>query len=109
MAHSDNDDRKKKGIGSGWFAVSAGIIFFAALIYLRLPSASSPPPELLFQAWLAFSFLVLVGWGAYRIRHGKGGKQLVGQPTINFVVAILGATIALYTIVRSSLHNLTCN
>ncbi len=44
--------------------------------------------------------LILLAWGINRVSKGRD-DWTVGQPTINFVVGILGVTIAILAIVVS--------
>jgi hypothetical protein len=84
-------DEKPKPKGSGIFAVVFGLL---ALLASFQHGLTKIPPDLLVKAWLLFVAAILIGWGANRIRVGS--KNLtVGQDTINFVVAIMGATFAL--------------
>jgi len=41
----------------------------------------------------------LLAWGFVRVRNGEPGWQ-IGQPTINFVVGVMGATVALLALVK---------
>jgi hypothetical protein len=91
------DEIKLKPKGSGWFALGAGVIFLAAFICSFVWDLSKIPPYLLFKAWLLIAAVILLGWGIRRIKKG-GDDWTVGQSTINFVVAILGATIAILAI-----------
>jgi hypothetical protein len=91
MAH-----RRPKG--SGWFAAGAGVIFLVASVCSFVWDLSKIPPYLLFKVWLLIAAAILLGWGIRRIMQGRD-DWTVGQNTINFVVAILGLTIAILTIV----------
>ena len=87
-----------KPTGSGWFAAGAGVIFLVAFICSFVWDLSKLPPYLLFKAWLLIAAAILLGWGIRRIQKGRDDRT-VGQSTINFVVAILGTTIAILAIV----------
>lgn len=87
--------------GSGWFAVGSGAIFLVAFICSFKWDLSKIPPYLLFKAWLLIATAILLGWGARRIRTGRA-DWTIGQNTINFVVAILGATFAILAIVLAA-------
>jgi hypothetical protein len=84
--------------GSGWFAAGAGVIFLVAFVCSFVWDLSKIPSYLLFKVWLLIATAILLGWGIRRIQNGRD-DWTVGQNTINFVVAILGATIAILAIV----------
>ena len=91
---------KQKPKGSGWFAAGSGVVFLVAFICSFVWDLSKIPPYLLFKAWLLIATAILLGWGIRRIRTGRD-DWTVGQNTINFVVAIIGATMAILAIVVS--------
>ncbi len=84
--------------GSGWFAAGAGSVFLVAFICSFKWNLSKIPPYILFQAWLFVAAAILFRWGINRILKGRD-SWTIGQPTINFVITIVGATIAILTIV----------
>jgi hypothetical protein len=88
-------DPKPKG--SGWFAATAGAIFLIVFILLLFFDPKDIDPRILFKGWLIFAATILLVWGINRIKKGRD-EWTVGQDTINFVVAIIGATIAILTI-----------
>ena len=73
------------------------IVFLIAFIASFVWDLSKIPPSLLFRIWLMIAAAILVGWGVRRITTGRQ-DWTVGQSTINFVVAIIGATIAILAI-----------
>jgi peptidoglycan/LPS O-acetylase OafA/YrhL len=83
--------------GSGWFAAGAGTLFLTAFILLFFFDPRDLDPHILFMGWLIFAAAILLIWGIKRIKKGRD-DWTVGQDTINFVVAIVGATIAILTI-----------
>jgi hypothetical protein len=89
---------KPKPKGSGWFAAGSGVVFLVVFICSFKWDLSKIPPYPLFKAWLLIATAILLGWGIRRIQAGRDDRT-VGQSTINFVVAILGATIAILAIV----------
>lgn len=91
-------DQKPKG--SGWFATGSGIVFFVTLLCSFVWDLSKIPPYVLFKAWLLIASIILLSWGINRVLKGRD-DWTVGQPTINFVVGIIGATIAILAIVVS--------
>jgi hypothetical protein len=84
--------------GSGWFAVGSGVVFLVAFICSFKWDLSKIPPYALFKAWLLIATAILLSWGINRVVKGRD-DWTIGQNTINFVVGIVGATIALLTIV----------
>ena len=86
--------------GSGWFAIGSGILFLVALVCSFIWDLSQISPYAVFKAWLAIASLILLGWGINRVLKGRD-EWTIGQPTINFVVGIVGATIAILAIVVS--------
>ena len=89
---------EQKPKGSGWFAAGSGAVFLIAFICSFIWDLTKIPPYLLFKAWLLIATAILLGWGVRRIETGRN-DWTVGQNTINFVVAIVGATIAILAIV----------
>jgi hypothetical protein len=83
--------------GSGWFAAIFGAVFLTAFICSFIWDLSKISPQVLFKIWLLFAASVLLGWGINRIRKGSDGSA-IGQSTINFVIAIIGATFAILAI-----------
>ena len=76
-----------------------GVLFFIALYSSFVFDLRSLSPYVIFQAWLSFAGAILVVWGVVRVLTGAKGWR-IGQPTINFVVGIIGATIALLALVK---------
>ena len=91
-----------KPVGSGYFAAVCGCLFFVALVVSIVVDLAALNPYVLFQAWLIFAGSLLLVWGVVRVQTGRKGDRRVGQPTINFVVAIIGATFAILAIVMES-------
>jgi hypothetical protein len=84
--------------GSGWFAVGSGVGFLVVFFCSLNWDLSKIPPYLLFKVWLLIATAILLGWGARRIKTGRD-DWTIGQSTINFVIAIVGATLAILAIV----------
>jgi hypothetical protein len=88
---------------SGVFAAVCGGLFFLAFVFsffVDIRQVIAEHPDWTIKAWLLFVSAVLCGWGVHRARTGdKGGP--VGQITLNFVVAIVGATFALLALVAA--------
>ena len=91
---------KQKPKGSGWFAIASGGLFLAAFLSSFVWDLTQVSPYAVFKAWLIVASLILLGWGINRVKNGRD-EWTVGQPTINFVVGIIGATIAILAIVVS--------
>lgn len=91
---------QKRPKGSGWFSAGVGVIFLALFISSFKWDLSRIPPYLLFKAWLFIASALLVTWGVRRIQTGEN-NWTIGQNTINFVVAIIGATIAILAILMT--------
>jgi len=83
--------------GSGWFAAGTGAIFLITFIFLLFYDPKDIDPRILFMGWLLFATVILLIWGINRIKKGRD-DWTVGQSTINFVVGIIAATIAILTI-----------
>lgn len=86
--------------GSGYFALVAGLLFLAVFIASFVINLRTICPYRLLQAWLVFAAIILIIWGGNRVKIGRQDFT-VGQTTINFVVGLVGATIALFTLVTS--------
>ena len=56
-------------------------------------------PEWIMRAWFLFVAVVLLWWGGNRLRTGADDPT-VGQNTINFVIAIVGASVALLGLLK---------
>ena len=88
-----------KSAGSGYFSVVAGVLFAIALFLTFVPGIDAFDPLTLFRAWLAFAAVILVGWGIQRVVTGDRADLRVGQPTLSFVVTVIGATLAFWALV----------
>ena len=86
--------------GSGYFALTFGALFIVTFVISLCVKLYELCPYYAFQAWLVFAAVILIVWGAVRIATGGPSKR-VGQDTINFVVGIVGVTIALLTLVAA--------
>lgn len=84
--------------GSGYFSLTAGLGFLAAFIASFLIDRVSLDPYVAFQGWLIFAAAILIGWGIRRIWTGDE-RWTVGQATLNFVVGVIAATVALLALV----------
>jgi hypothetical protein len=83
--------------GSGWFAAIFGAVFLIAFVCSFIWDLSKISPYMLFKIWLLFAGSVLLSWGINRIKKGSNDNT-IGQSTINFVIAIIGATFAILAI-----------
>src|SRR5262245_24694174 len=95
----EHDERKPSG--SGIFALLAGIAFLVAFVASFMTKLTDLNPYYFLQGWLGFAMLILFAWGANRVIKSWRVKPFeVGQDTFNFVVAIVGATLALFALVK---------
>ncbi|MER9069210.1 MULTISPECIES: hypothetical protein [unclassified Mesorhizobium] len=88
-----------KPIGSGVFAAVCGILFFLAFVGSFWVNVEQLTPDRLIRAWFLFVAAVLVWWGTNRMWGGRRDLT-VGQETINLVVGIVAATIALLSLLK---------
>jgi hypothetical protein len=84
--------------GSGIFSAIFGALFVAALVASYAVDLRKVCPYTLFRLWLAFVAVTLLWWGINRIVRGDQSYR-VGQDTINFVVGLIGASVAIFTLV----------
>jgi len=84
-----------KPVGSGWFALAFGLLLVITLVASFVVDLTAVNPTFYVRAWLTFASLTLLSWGVSRIRTGARGDNRIGQETINFVVAIIAATVAI--------------
>ena len=116
---SENKQKKIKPIGSGIFSSGVGVVFVLVFICSIRFNLRKVDPYKLFQSWLLFAAAILTIWGSFRIikviknrKKLKKGKLLeddplklrweIGQSTLNFVVGVIAATVAIFAL----LHNL---
>jgi hypothetical protein len=85
---------KRKPTGSGYFAAVCGILYLLALVGSLFVTVDQLSPDWIMRGWLLFVALILFWWGINRVRTGRPDPT-VGQDTINFVIALVGATVAL--------------
>jgi hypothetical protein len=85
--------------GSGYFAALCGALFGVAFVGSFFRSISEVTPEAIMRAWLLFITVVLLWWGINRIQTGRPDRT-VGQDTINLVVGLVGATVALLGLLK---------
>ncbi|WP_036048725.1 hypothetical protein [Bradyrhizobium sp. Tv2a-2] len=91
-----------KPAGSGWFSFVIGTAFILlAVLILAVPwDVGKINANQVLMAWMIFSGLVMGFWGLVRILTATRPTDLrVGQNTLNFCVAIIGATFAILAIV----------
>ena len=81
--------------GSGWFAAAFGLVFLAVFCVSLRVDLRTIDVYRLFQAWLLFGTVMLLGWGINRINKGTEKDYRVGQQTINFVVGMMGGAFAI--------------
>lgn len=86
--------------GSGKFSFAAGLVFLAVFVASIVINLREICPYKLLQGWLLFAAAILLAWGWNRIKRGRDDNT-IGQNTINFVVGVVGATIALFTLVAA--------
>ena len=95
--------QRNRPLGSGVFALVFGIIFLIGTFYVSFSNfkiATSIEPEEILSVYLAISGLILLGWGINRIRYNDG-RWIVGQNTINFVMALIATVIAILSILKN--------
>ena len=116
-----------KPIGSGVFALAAGIVFFIGLIYSffhNLEELKHLNAYAVLQTWLLFAATILTIWGTVRVlkvlaavsaakqkkvvgdapkvadeKEDDKPRWEIGQPTLNFVVGIVAATAAIVALI----------
>jgi hypothetical protein len=91
-----------KSKGSGYFAAASGVLFaaaFGASFVWDLQAIARNHPSLVLRLWLFIAGAILLGWGGQRVVNGDGSKG-VGQDTLNFVVAIVGVSFALFAMMQ---------
>jgi hypothetical protein len=81
-------------------ALVAGLLFLAALVTSFFVKLTSLDAYMLLQVTKGFAALILVGWGLTRLITGNRQDYRVGQDTLNFVVAVVAATVALMALVK---------
>lgn len=84
--------------GSGYFSLAVGIAFVAVLLASFFVDLRAVSPQWFLRCWLGFASSIMLVWGARRIRKGRD-DWTVGQETLNFVVGVVGATVAIFAIV----------
>lgn len=84
--------------GSGYFSLGVGIFFLFVLLASLDVDLRTVSTEWLLRFWLVFAATILVVWGVRRIATGRD-DWTVGQSTLNFVVGVVGATVAIFAIV----------
>lgn len=85
--------------GSGYFAAVCGLIFLCAFVGSFFVDVQQLTPERILRTWFAFVAAILIWWGARRVQTGSQDCT-VGQDTINFVVSIVGATVAILALLK---------
>jgi hypothetical protein len=95
-------ESKPKPMGSGFFSLVAGVAFLALLVSSYLFDLKKTNPYEIFRCWLLFAAGILTVWGGRRVAKvwkAKPRRWEVGQPTLNFVVGVIAATAAIFTLV----------
>ena len=89
---------EQKPKGSGYFSLAVGIVFVAVFLASFFVDLRAVSPQWFLRGWLAFAAAIMVVWGVRRIYEGRD-DWTVGQATLNFVVGVVGATVAIFAIV----------
>ena len=84
--------------GSGYFSLAVGAFFLLVLLASFGIDLRTISPTWFLRSWLGFAAVILVVWGARRIKEGRN-DWTIGQSTLNFVVGVVGATVAIFTLV----------
>jgi hypothetical protein len=92
-----SDDKPK---GSGYFSLAVGVVFALALGASFVIDLRTISPYWFFRSWLVFASVILIVWGARRVQDGRD-DWTVGQSTLNFVVGVVGATVAIFALLTS--------
>ena len=90
-------DPKPKG--SGYFAAFCGVFFMVAFVGSFFVSVDQLSPEWIMRVWFLFVAAILIFWGCNRVRTGRADLT-VGQETINLVIALVGASVALLGLLK---------
>ncbi len=89
---------EEKPKGSGYFSLAVGVLFLLILIASFGIDLRMISPLWFLRSWLAFAAVILVVWGGRRIKEGRS-DWTVGQSTLNFVVGVVGATVAIFALI----------
>jgi|SRR6516225_6271382 hypothetical protein len=87
---------------NGFFTVFFGFLFLIALVFSFIGKLDLNyiSPDLILRVWLGFATIILLGWGLIRIcTWDQSPRWRISQPTISFVLTIIGTTIALFALV----------
>jgi uncharacterized membrane protein YfcA len=95
-------EKESKPLGSGCFSLAAGIAFLLLFVGSYLFDLKKVNPYQILQCWLVFAAAILTIWGGVRVakaRKAQPRRWEVGQSTLNFVVGVIAATAAIFTLV----------
>jgi hypothetical protein len=87
--------------GSGYFALLCGVIFFLAFVGSFAVRVDQLSPDWIARTWFLFVAAILTWWGVNRALTGRPDRT-VGQSTINLVIAIVAASIALLGLLKAT-------
>ncbi len=93
-----------KPIGSGFFAIAAGVAFLLRFICSLLYDLKTIDLYVVFQCWLLFAATILTIWGSDRVFKVRSDKPRrwwkIGKSTFMFVVGAITATFAIFAFVQ---------
>jgi hypothetical protein len=92
---------EQKPIGSGWFTVVFAGVYAIAAVLFRHHMIPHLTRDVAMPIWCAIVTAILFYWGIGRIlsKDGNPPPWAVGQETINCVVGVVAATLALMALI----------
>jgi hypothetical protein len=87
--------------GSGYFAMGWGVVFFLLIIGSFFVRVDELSPDWIMRVWFLLVGVILILWGINRVKTGRDDRT-IGQNTINLVIGIVGATIALLALLNDA-------
>ncbi|WP_298541415.1 hypothetical protein [uncultured Aquimarina sp.] len=98
MENNYNDNRPK---GSGILVLIFGIVLLSiGSYYLILSNPIPVDKDFLLKVFLIVNGILLIIWAIERLYNSKGGWFRVGRDTIQFLIAVISAIIAIMALVN---------
>ncbi|MBW1296010.1 hypothetical protein [Aquimarina litoralis] len=98
MRNNTNDNRPK---GSGILVLIFGIVLLFTGAYYSISNTPIPiDKDILLKVFLIVNGILLMIWAIERLYNSKGGWFRVGRDTIQFLIAVISAIIAIMALVN---------
>jgi uncharacterized membrane protein YidH (DUF202 family) len=98
---SNKDCNNNRPIGSGILVLIFGVVFFlSGSFYLITEKPVTIEKDLLLKIFLIVIGLLLIIWAIERLKNNTGEWFKVGRNTIEFLIAVVSAIVAIMALIN---------